>query len=72
MQVELDDLDGVGRESDGEVAADIVQGRFRRDDSSGSVDGVGGLCVGGADANEFCIRSRVNARECEVERLGIG
>lgn len=72
MQLELDDLDGVGRQRNGEVAARIVEGRFDRNDPFGIVDGVGGLSVRRADANDLCIGCGVRARQCQRQWLWIG
>ena len=62
MQVKLDDLDRVGRKGEGEVAARVVQRGLDRNDPFGIFDGVGGLGVRRADANDFCIGCWVRAR----------
>lgn len=72
VEVELNDLDGVGRKSEREVAAHVVQGRLDGNYASGVVDGVGGLRIGCAETNEFRISRRMGAGEREPNRLWVG
>jgi len=71
VQVELDDLDGIGRQGHGEIAACVVQRGLNRDDPFGIINGVGGLGVGRADANELRISCWVRTRQRQCQRLGI-
>ena len=63
MQVELDDLDGVRRQLEGEVAAHVVQCGLDGDDAFGVVDGVCGLGIGRADAHELGVSGGVRSGE---------